>query len=499
MKQSFYYILLIVIGLISISSCQKELQTPASIELSEYATIDFNADGGQKKIGVSTNQNTWTASANVEWLDITQYANEFVITSSTNETLKARKGEVLVMGGSATPQRILVEQAASEGGLSLSQDKIDVDQFEAVIEISVNSSGGQWSIEEPLPDWISVSRVAGEDRFSIRISENTEREIRTHKLFVKGNNRSEVIEITQAGKMHFILPLLEPESSSEDILVFEEARKSVLQKDASYMYGLSHKYVTKSHVFRTIKYTFDNNNLLGATITADNAEIIIGEEFLSMLESNGYKYWGDNSVEKVYVKQTQKGSTYYDIVANITYSAVDREHYKQVNFAIHKGQAAPQNTFKELPLGIGRLDLTKQAVAAWESTHGGLMSKSKTEIGDERSDYFYDVNDPTYVTRRYVFDNKSDELLNMHLFFYDINKVFYNAGRGNYRFTREFKKLLDDSGFTDVHRQNDSSKQFEVFYVNPHKKMAISLRVGHYATILDGVPVVHMLVLRFES
>lgn len=493
MKKIFYFIPIVSLVLIGLYSCQKDLKEAVFLELSDNTTIEIPSSGGQKSIGVRTNYGKWVATPNVDWIQVNQEADAFTITVGTNKSPELRKGEVFVYA-EGDPKRVLVEQLPGEGPIFISREKVEVDQFENTVEIKVKSTFGDWSLEGNLPEWISALRVPGEDILTLTIHENTHKTAREHKVFVKNKYASEEILVTQSGIMRYILPYLTPGASSEDVKVFEEARKSVLQIDAQYQYGGAHTYVTKSQLFRTIKYGYNNKNLFSAVIEVEDVLTIIDDEFITMLEEEGFKFVGDNNVELVYVKETQEGSAYYDIVANISYNPADKNNYKKVTFRIIRGQKMPHPTYKEIPLGLGRFDVSATDVTAWESTHGGKMSKSKSTVGETFSDYFYDVYKNPYVIRRYIFDAQ-DNLLNMHIFLYDVNKMFYSAGENKYILTREFKKLLVESGFTELQKYDDPAKQFDLFYKNPDRKIAIACRVGHYAEVNDGVPVAHILVI----
>ena len=486
------YCMLLLLG-----ACNSNLDEVPFLELSENATVEFAAEGGQKSITVNTNYTKWVPTSNAEWLKVNQVADGFTLTADANMG-KERKAEVIIYAGGET-KRMMVEQAASTSKLLVSQDKVEVDQFEHKVDIVVKSALGEWSVEEGLPDWITVGVSPKDNTLALTIKENTDKAARIHKLFIKTKDEVKEILVTQAGIMHLILPYLIPDSSSEDVRKFEEGRKSVLQDDAKHRYGAADTYVTKSSAFRAIEYTLDNRKgVTSIMMMADNVTTTTSEEFLKLLTDNGFVFAGNNGVELVYTKETTKDGASYDIVANIAYGRSLPELYQKVLFRFIRGQKNPHPTFKELPMGIGALDVTMDGVAAWESTHGGTMSKEKSYVNNEGiSDLFYDVFDHIYVTRRYVF-SKEGRLLNMHLFLYDVNKLFYETPDGFYHLTKEFKKLLKNSGFTETRRSDDPNSQFKLFYINPKKKIAFAFRVGHYKEVNDGIPVAHVLAVPVE-
>lgn len=483
--------------LLLLGACNSNLDEALFLELSENSTVEFAAEGGQKNITVKTNYTKWVPTSNAEWLKVNQVADGFTLSADANMG-KERKAEVVIFAGGET-KRMAVEQVARTTKLLVSQDKVEVDQFEHKVDIVVKSAFGEWSVEEGLPEWITVGISPKDNTLALTIKENTDKAARSHKLFIKTKDEVKEIKVTQAGIMHLILPYLIPDSSAEDVRQFEEGRKSVLQDDAGHKYGTSDTYVTKSSAFRSIKYSFDDSKEVSyITMMADNVTTTTSDEFLKLLTDNGFVLAGNNGVELVYVKETKKGSASYDIVANIGYSKALPDLYQKVLFRFVPGQKNPHPTFDKLPLGIGKMDVTMDGVAAWESTHGGTMSKDKSYVNNEGlSDLFYDVFDHIYITRRYVF-SKEGQLLNMHLFFYDVNKLFYATPDGNYYLTKEFKKLLKESGFTETQRYDDPNKQFNLFYKNPKLKMGMAFRVGHYKEINDGIPAAHALVVPLQ-
>lgn len=484
-------------GLI-LGGCQKELTGVEALELSEYQTITFDQTGGQKEITVTTGNPGWTAAPNADWIKVNQLSHSFTVSTEANPTTKTRSGEVVVRSGSLT-ERIPVEQAPMSDELFVSAEKINLDQSAQEVVLSVKSRSGDWSVEENLPDWIKATRVLDEDRLNLSFSANNTKAERSHKVFIHGKEVVREIEVTQAPKLVLLLPLLMPEATTDEVRAFEEGRKSKLQEDAGYLYGGSHTYVTLSDELRVIKYTFDKSKeLVEAQLVSDELKTITSEKFAEFLESNGFKYIGDNTVEMVYVKKMKKGDTAYEVVANITYSMANPNFYSKVLFRFVKGQRGAHPTFNSLPLGIGRFDVTMNDVAAWESTHGGKVDELNTDKDATFSYIFYNVFDHIYVTRRYIFHNQKDVLGQMDIFFYDVNKFFYSPEEGKYLLTNEFKELLTKEGFTDIQRV-DNNPQFPTFYNNPARGIAVAFRVGQYDEINDAIPVAHMLVVPIQK
>ena len=486
-----------------LTSCQKELGGVESLELSEYGTVAFEQAGGQKEISVKTENPKWTAAPNAEWIKVSQGSDSFVISAEANKTTAPRSGEVLVLSGSLS-QRIPVEQAPMSDEIYIGTETgengtLTLTQAAQELSVTILSKSGEWTVEENLPDWITYERVLDTDKLIIKVTENTSTEARTHKLFIHSKEAVQEIMVTQNGKLVYILPYLVPYATTDEVKAFEEKRQSTVQLDASYLNNGAHTYVTQSDKLRVIKYSFNSSKeLVEVKMIAEDIQTITGEKFTSLLESEGFEYIGDDGFQIVYVKKTKKDDVSYEIIANITYqqNPFNGSVYKSVLFRFIKGQKGEHPTFNSLPLGIGRFDVVTDQVAAWESTNGGKLNPVNTIIGTDFSEYFYDVFDRTYITRRYIFNNATDKLEQMDFFFYDPNKIFYSPEEGVYYLTNEFKELLQREGFTDI--QNvDNNPDFKTFYKSPDRKIALAFRVGHYAEINDGTPVAHMMLVPF--
>lgn len=493
----------LLVALFSTCSCsQQEIIPPAVLELEEYATIDYPIEGGEREVGIKTNQSRWTAVVAGEsstWLRVVQRPGKLLLTAAPNETIRQRAATVVVTAGGET-QKVEVRQAGKESTLSISAEeliagdqslRLDRSQFAGRTKLIILTEDPDWTYEVVEGPWIKAEKVALESTLLLTVEENKEKSPRSAVLFVRTKDKSVKVEIHQEGILYYLLPLLTPESTKEDVKDYEEARHSRVVENASYLSGGSHTYHTVSPLFYEIKYSFDRRNLREVIMQTQEAEGLLADPFTKLLEAEGFEYKADSGMERVFIKKVKHNGTTYEIFANLVYGMPGKDPHAVFN--ILKRQERPMPTFDRLPDGMGQMmGVTRQQVIAWESTHGGTYSERNSD--PSTGYYFFDVIDKTYVARDYLFvDGK---LANMRIFTYDISKFFYSPGKNTFKMTDEFKALLQKEGFTETRTTGD---QWERFYINRARKLAVSARVTSFATVLSGQPLVVMLYLPFDE
>lgn len=496
----YFYPLVLV--LLVLSGCTSEIVPPVTLELADYTTIDFPTQGGEREVAVETNQTEWTAISEASWLVVDQRANTVILKAAPNSLLEQRQTSVLVTAGGLS-RRIDVTQMAEKSTLDLTGEallipdgggsirEIRESQFGGTASLDVLTEDPNWSYEiAEGASWIKADKVTLGSKLLITIAENSERAARTGIIFVRTKDQSIKLNVQQEGTLYYLLPLLTPESTKEQVKDFEEARHSRVVQNASYLSGGAHTYHTVSPLFYEIKYSFDRRNLREVIMQCQTASEMLDDEFTKLLEEAGFEYKADSGMERVFIKKVIHNGTTYEIFANLAYGLPSVE--PMVVFNIMKRQQGPMPTFDHLPDGIGEMGLSRQQVLAWESTHGGTYSDRNSDR--EGGYYFFDVLDKTYIGRDYLFQD--DKLVNMRIFTYDISKFFYSPAKGTFKMTDEFKDLLQREGFTETRQTGDI---WERFYINRARKMAVSARVTSFATVLSGQPLVVMLYIPFEE
>lgn len=99
-------IVYIILGVISFTSCEKDVESKRQFSISEenMSTIFFDATGGEKKINIDTNvdKNEWSANSNTDWCHVEQQSDGITVTAGSNELYVSRTARITIRYGSAT-------------------------------------------------------------------------------------------------------------------------------------------------------------------------------------------------------------------------------------------------------------------------------------------------------------------------------------------------------------------------------------------------------------
>lgn len=470
-----------------LQSCQQQVPTEISIELSDYSTIDFPSEGSEKVIHVTTNATYWEAFPNASWVEIEHNLDSFLVKAQPNSTTEERKASILVHAmGTGVTQTLMVTQAAGRSALEVQKNEVKFDQIEQEKTIKVNTVSDNWSIENTAPEWITAKASVEERLLYISVKENSSTDSRSAKLFVQAGEKIEEIVVHQSGSLYYILPLLTPGSNIRDVREFELARHSLLETDDSYLKGGAHTYFTKSPVFYKVVYTFSKDIINGATLYPKDTGVLTSEGLHHFLTKEGYQAKVESQHEKVYVRHTEVGKAKYEIVANVAFAIPNTD--PSIIFRIVPRQPKAMPTFEKIPLSeLYIKKLNKSAVVAWESTHNGKQSKRKSE----RNFIYFDVFDTIYIGRNYYFSEDGSQVTQMDAYSYDISKAFYQEGT-SFIMTDEFKALLQREGFEFYQRSGDD---FRELYINKEKECILGIKVARVNGVNDGVPCLKFMYL----
>ena len=477
--------------LFALSGCNYSKMEVAELELSDYSTLDFSAEGGSKTITVTTNQKEWGAFSNAEWVKTNQANGVLTINIEPNTTVQKRAAEVSVVAQGLL-RKIPITQMGVPTEISVSQDRINLLQRGSTTRITVITNNKDWS-SETNASWIQLAHIPGDNILVVSIEENNAPVDRSAKIFLKSGDKVREIEVFQRGLIHYILPIMIPEATMAEVEELEESRGNSVEHNASYLNGGSHTYNIKSPIVLDIKYTFNTKQLIGATLRTRQASMLLAPEFHQLFIEEGFELKGDNGKERAYaVRKELPNGTRYEIVANVIYEVPGQEPRIEFNFV--RRQPGPMPTFDRLPFGYG--DLSKNTnlntVVAWESTHGGKFSEKKSG----NNFYYFDVNDNIYIGRYYIFNEDGKGLANMVCFTYDISKFFYKSNQNTYVPTDEFKALLKKEGFGDPINTEDI---FGRFYPYKEKKLLLGVRISQMKEVNGGLPSVMMLYLPMQE
>ncbi|MDD7438775.1 MAG: BACON domain-containing protein [Bacteroidales bacterium] len=479
-------LLLTVLLALVFSSCANNDLGVVSLELSEFGSMEVVAEGAEKTIDVTTNQKDWIVSANAPWVEIEQMEKQFKLSIPRNNLPEARKATVVVMAGGAA-RKIELIQSAGKGELFVTEETLSFDQFAQDRTLRVVSNNANWEVEISEPSWISVEKIIEDNRLKISVAENVSEADRQGKVFIKSAGTIREINVSQSGKVYYLLPLLTPGANPEDVRKFEAQRKSSLVLDKDYIISGIQTFRTISPIFPRIVYNFSDDRIYEIDMIPDDALTLTSDGFHKFLLDNGFESKGDNGFERPYTKMVKIGEANFELRLQILYAVPGQP--RVAKFLIFNRQSKKMPTYAELPKGFANIKTgTKPDVIAWEASNGGKLSQSKST----GNFFYYDVLDKIYIGRDYIFNDDGSAILQMRMFTYDIDKVFYLAGPGNYQMTDEFKELLEREGYTNPVKVNDA---FKWLYRNEKQGTVLGVRVVQIQGVNGGAPVVMFMYL----
>lgn len=182
--------LLLLPMLLLFGSCTPENDIEeATLTLSESGTITFTKEASEKVITIETNQPQIIASSNAPWLSTKIEGKQLTIKAEGNETLRERKGTVLVSVGRAQ-QALKVIQSQSGLIIQLYPETLKSTQWGGKFSVDVLANNDRWTASTDA-DWLRVEALPNARSMNIEVYENTETESRTAKIKLSLQDGSE--------------------------------------------------------------------------------------------------------------------------------------------------------------------------------------------------------------------------------------------------------------------------------------------------------------------
>jgi|SRR5690554_2770002 hypothetical protein len=157
---------------------EEEKKQPV-LTVSPAQSINVAATGGNTAITVTTNQTSWSASADKSWCKVTdKTSGQFTIVVDPNGTAVVRDATVTVNAGKATPVKITLSQQGAAPTLSLSPTAgtiiFSAAAKEAPIAYTVTTNLTTWEVVVTPVEatWCKVTRDGGDSRFTIAVDAN---------------------------------------------------------------------------------------------------------------------------------------------------------------------------------------------------------------------------------------------------------------------------------------------------------------------------------------
>ncbi|MDY5857697.1 MAG: BACON domain-containing protein [Porphyromonas sp.] len=482
--------LLLLPMLLLFGSCTPENDIEeATLTLSESGTITFTKEASEKVITIETNQPQIIASSNAPWLSTKIEGKQLTIKAEGNETLRERKGTVLVSVGRAQ-QALKVIQSQSGLIIQLYPETLKSTQWGGKFSVDVLANNDRWTASTDA-DWLRVEALPNARSMNVEVYENTETESRTAKIKLSLQDGSEDQEfvVTQEGIMFYIMPFVDFEDGSRiSLKLFEQRRRSLLTDENSSTGWIG--FTTQSPAFPDITYTlYHQNALLYAQLNASNKEYLEGEHLrkvIDRLRENGFT--DERTADRVYYNPDKR------ILCEIKPDYGKTPH---ILFSYQPKQPQAHTTFTDFPYPFGTepevtKDVTFAEVAAYEAERKGKERSRMAHKNGYLRFAIYDNEDPEEPTRAYFFSDKKSEVLEASVrYFRNMNYAFWDY-RGYPLFTEEFLRLAEQEGFSYVGL--DRRDRNRHVFVNSARKIEMRIHWDKYQGMKE-----HQLILRMTT
>ncbi len=166
-------------------------------------SLDFDAVGGEKFIGVESNSK-WEVNLenNVQWLTFDVADGKVTLRAEENTSEEARETKVIFTVGDDLREEVAVRQAAAEVGITLSVSPSEIDAVAVGGEYRVNvACEREWEVLPFDGDWLEILPMYGSSSVEMTITaqRNTTTEPREIVLTIQTKDKSgeEIITIKQ--------------------------------------------------------------------------------------------------------------------------------------------------------------------------------------------------------------------------------------------------------------------------------------------------------------
>ncbi len=470
MKRNYVKILL-MIGVLFTISCSKDEgnETPKLI-LSEKI-LNFDAKATEKSISVVADEE-WVA-VGTDWIETKKEGNNLIIKVKANKTIESREGAVSVKAGSVS-DFVKVVQTGLKGKVELSTEKITFSDAKEKTVIEVDANDKDWTASSDV-DWLTLTEKHHKAELIIECKDNKAEEERIGIITIKVGDFNKNIEVKQLGRLFFFLPYTDFTGTREQIKVFEEARKNILNQNTV---SEQLSYNTRSEMFHRMIYKFgrEDDKYKMCVLYAKSVEKMKEEfdNFTTFLVNKGFEK------ESQFVYKNLKSY----VVATITLSG----YGAFVTYRAIPKQDKDYPTFKKFPYldELPWFSSKNEDIKAWETKNGGTLDKEGSKVGIEGRDFdelHFKVdakNDESAYFRLYGVgkpnnpSNYKEGLLLKEQYFRKISLAFFEND-GEFVFTKEFLALVKKEGF--VLRGGPDGDNYYTF-VNGSKQLYLLVRVG---------------------
>ena len=333
--------------LLVLPACKRsnDIEEP-TLDLSKN-TLTFAKEASEQSVTVQTNKDSWTAFVTQgDWLALTQEGTTLKVKAQANNQGTERTASVVVNAGGL--QRVIAVKQTS-GSVILEPDRALVEipaegKTEKVyFETNTNQVKVALGAEA---DWLTLTQ--GQNSFTVTVKANEKSSKRSAKVILTAGTATKEVEIRQAGKEFYVLPLVDFPADLTRVCAYEQGRNHILIKTPDGFINKNYyRFLTRSPVMTFIQYYFDTENAKGfagaSSVCFDTKLVKDNAEFDAFLADNGFtdKKQGKDANEIIYRHAR------VDLVVTVTVQsngAIIATEYQP------KGQDKDYPTFSTLPM-----------------------------------------------------------------------------------------------------------------------------------------------------
>ena len=333
--------------LLVLPACKRsnDIEEP-TLDLSKN-TLTFAKEASEQSVTVQTNKDSWTAFVTQgDWLALTQEGTTLKVKAQANNQGTERTASVVV-NASGLQRVIAVKQTSGSVILEPDRALVEIPAEGKTEKVYFETNTNQVKVALGAEaDWLTLTQ--GRNSFTVTVKANEKSSKRSAKVILTAGTATKEVEIRQAGKEFYVLPLVDFPADLTRVCAYEQGRNHILIKTPDGFINKNYyRFLTKSPVMTFIQYYFDTENAKGfagaSSVCFDTKLVKDNAEFDAFLADNGFtdKKQGKDANEIIYRHAR------VDLVVTVTVQsngAIIATEYQP------KGQDKDYPTFSTLPM-----------------------------------------------------------------------------------------------------------------------------------------------------
>ena len=184
----------IVIACVGLGILYRHLMNAATYLRAEPGVITASKGGGECNVDIDYDGYVWIINHKPDWVNITEYDNDFDINVRPNMTGQNREGSITIQSGKLLTQ-VVIQQKGFATYMHVSESNLHFGEGVESENINIDTDGCQWKAQ--FPDWLSITENLN-GGIRIKSQRNTD-EYRTGIITIREDNVSASIYVSQAG------------------------------------------------------------------------------------------------------------------------------------------------------------------------------------------------------------------------------------------------------------------------------------------------------------